>query len=147
MSKNENCKVLESTRLDFRLFHQTVIDELTAHAYESPIMMKESDIYGIVDPTITMLLRHTYFVTCLNNTGIRGLSYYFTQDDFLEVFDDLRIKFSIFLEEQGILYTEHYLVMRVDNFDAVFLRLADDDYKEVCDKLDTIGECFPTLFD
>lgn len=144
--KTENLKVLESTRVDFSLFHDVIMEEFEAHAYLSPCLMTTNDIVNVTDSVVALLVKHTPFCLTANYGCTRAVQYFFPEGEFLDIFDDLRIRFSDFLSDFGIDFREKYVVRRTDTYYATFFRVSDDDYKTLSARLNSLAYSLAPVF-
>lgn len=135
MNKKESLKVIESTRLDISLFHSIVVEELDKHSFNSPIMMSWNDCIDCVNSVMSLLFKHHPRCLMLNNDSTRAILHFFDEQEFIDIFDDLQMKFNDFLEDMGIYSKEKYLVKRIDTFNTIFMRLDDESFQEATDQL------------
>ena len=121
-------------------------EELEKYAYLSPIMMKDRDILNVTDSVVSMLIKHTSYCLVQQHGTMRALLYFFSESEFLEIFDNLRMRFSDFLSDFGIDFREKYVVRRTDTYYATFFRVSEDDYKTLSARLNSLAYSLAPVF-
>lgn len=122
------------------------MEEFEKYAYLSPCLMTTNDIINVTDSVTALLMKHTSFCLTANYGCTRAVQYFFSESEFLEVFDNLRMRFSDFLSDFGIDFREKYVVRRTDTYYATFFRVSDDDYKTLSARLNSLAYSLAPVF-
>lgn len=120
--------------VDFRDFYPVIREHYDINGYYSSRIINERTVDILLEPTIAFLIKHKHNVFNLSYSRYTELLLYFSESEFIEIFDDLQIEFSEFLSDLGIFGFERYILLRRDNFDCDFIKVGDEQFQAFIDK-------------
>lgn len=125
---------LERIYIDFKGFYPIINTHLSRYGYLSSKYINNEVITSLYEPIISFLIKHKFNIINITYSSCRLLHNYFSEEEFLEIFDDLSIEFNSYLNEHGITSFNRYVLVRNDACLSHFVRVNEDDFKTLDDR-------------